>query len=153
MAGIKLGGDDDNERSLTGWLKAIIESADDAIISKTLDGILTSWNKAAEHIFGYTSDEAIGQSVQMLIPDMLRDEESMIITKIKAGEKVEHYETKRRAKQITDVVFARRRRSRKTRNSRQHQSSPYRRLNHKHAPMRNPSRRKSEPRGSRGSSR
>ncbi|HKP69213.1 MAG TPA: PAS domain S-box protein, partial [Pyrinomonadaceae bacterium] len=63
-----------NERLLTGWLEAIIESADDAIISKTLDGTLTSWNKAAEDIFGYTSDEAVGQSVLMLIPEDLRDE-------------------------------------------------------------------------------
>lgn len=95
MAGINLRND---EKALTGWLEAIIESADDAIISKTLDGILTSWNKAAEHIFGYTSEEAVGQSVLMLIPDFLRDEETMILTKIRAGEKVEHYETKRRAK-------------------------------------------------------
>jgi PAS domain S-box-containing protein len=95
MAGINLR---DDEKALTGWLQAIIESADDAIISKTLDGILTSWNKAAEHIFGYTSEEAVGQSVLMLIPDSLRDEETMILTKIRAGEKVEHYETKRRAK-------------------------------------------------------
>jgi PAS domain S-box-containing protein len=97
MAGIKFG-NDDSDKALTGWLQAIIESADDAIISKTLDGILTSWNKAAEHIFGYTSEEAIGQSVLMLIPDDLRDEETMILSKIRAGEKVEHYETKRRAK-------------------------------------------------------
>ena len=92
MAGIRISGD---QKALTGWLEAIIESADDAIISKTLDGILTSWNKAAEHIFGYTSDEAIGQSVLLLIPDHLRDEEAMILSKIRAGEKVEHYETKR----------------------------------------------------------
>ena len=93
--GIKLDGD---ERALTGWLEAIIESADDAIISKTLDGILTSWNRAAEHIFGYTADEAIGKSVLMLIPENLQDEEAIIISKIKAGEKVEHYKTKRVAK-------------------------------------------------------
>ena len=89
---MKLKGD---ERALTAWLEAIIESADDAIISKTLDGILTSWNKAAENIFGYTSDEAIGKSVLMLIPDTLRDEEKMILSKIRAGEKVEHYKTTR----------------------------------------------------------
>ena len=93
--GIKLDGD---ENALSGWLEAIIESADDAIISKTLDGILTSWNRAAEHIFGYTADEAIGKSVRMLIPENLQDEEAIIISKIKAGEKVEHYKTKRVAK-------------------------------------------------------
>jgi PAS domain S-box-containing protein len=83
---------------LTGWLRAIIESADDAIISKTLDGRLTSWNKAAEHIFGYTEDEAVGQSVLMLIPEHLHDEERMILSKIRSGQPVSHYETIRRAK-------------------------------------------------------
>src|SRR5215204_1509138 len=86
------------EQALTGWLEAIIESADDAIMSKTLDGILTSWNKAAEHIFGYTADEAVGMPVLKLIPDDLHDEETMILGKIKRGERIEHYETKRVAK-------------------------------------------------------
>ncbi len=95
MRGINLHGD---EKALTGWLEAIIESADDAIISKTLDGILTSWNKAAENIFGYTADEAIGQPVLMLIPKDLHDEEGMILGKIKRGERIEHFETKRVAK-------------------------------------------------------
>jgi PAS domain S-box-containing protein len=75
------------------WLSAIIESADDAIVSKTLDGIITSWNKGAERIFGYTADEAVGQSVTMLIPEDHSDEEPGIIARIKAGERVEHYET------------------------------------------------------------
>lgn len=83
---------------LNGWLEAIIESADDAIISKTLDGTLTSWNKAAYEIFGYTADEAVGQSVLMLIPKHLRDEEVMILDRIRNGERISHYETKRRAK-------------------------------------------------------
>ena len=87
-----------DEQALTGWLEAIIESADDAIISKTLDGTLTSWNKAAENIFGYTADEAVGQSVLMLIPEHLRDEEKMILSKIRAGDRIEHYQTTRRAK-------------------------------------------------------
>ena len=87
-----------DEKLLTGWLEAIIESADDAIISKTLDGILTSWNKSAEHIFGYTADEAVGQSVLMLIPEHLQDEETMILGRIRSGLRVEHYETKRKAK-------------------------------------------------------
>ena len=87
-----------DEQALTGWLEAIIESADDAIISKTLDGTLTSWNKAAETIFGYTAEEAVGQSVLMLIPEHLRDEEKMILSKIRAGDRVEHYKTLRRAK-------------------------------------------------------
>ena len=84
-----------NERLLTGWLEAIIESADDAIISKTLDGTLTSWNKAAENIFGYTADEVVGKPVLMLIPPHLHQEEVMILSKIRAGERVEHYQTVR----------------------------------------------------------
>jgi PAS domain S-box-containing protein len=87
-----------DKQALTGWLEAIIESADDAIISKTLDGTLTSWNKAAENIFGYTAPEVVGKSVLILIPDHLRDEEAMILSKIRAGERIEHYETRRRAK-------------------------------------------------------
>jgi len=95
MRGNNIRGD---EKAITGWLEAIIESADDAIMSKTLDGILTSWNKAAEHIFGYTADEAVGQPVLMLIPKELHNEEVMILSKIKRGERIEHFHTKRRAK-------------------------------------------------------
>ena len=77
------------------WLSAIIESADDAVISKTLDGVITSWNAGAERIFGYTADEAIGNSVTMLIPEDHPDEEPHILSRIRAGERVEHYETVR----------------------------------------------------------
>lgn len=95
MGTINLDGD---EQALTGWLEAIIESAEDGIMSKTLNGTLTSWNKAAERILGYTADEAIGRPVLMLIPPDLRDEETMILTKIRAGQRVEHYETRRLCK-------------------------------------------------------
>jgi PAS domain S-box-containing protein len=77
------------------WLTAIIESADDAIITKTLDSIITSWNKGAERIFGYTAAEAIGQPVTMLIPADHPDEEPAIIARLRAGERIEHYETVR----------------------------------------------------------
>jgi PAS domain S-box-containing protein len=77
------------------WLSAIIESADDAVISKTLDGIICSWNEGARRIFGYTADEAIGQPVTMLIPEDHPDEEPQILSRIRAGERVEHYETVR----------------------------------------------------------
>ncbi|MEK6334741.1 MAG: ATP-binding protein [Acidobacteriota bacterium] len=77
------------------WLSAIIESADDAIISKTLEGIITSWNRGAERIFGYTADEVVGKPVTILIPPDHLDEEPEILGKIKAGERVEHYETVR----------------------------------------------------------
>jgi PAS domain S-box-containing protein len=79
-------------------LAAIVESSDDAIISKTLDGIITSWNQGAERVFGYTAAEAIGRPVTMLIPDDRQDEEVMILSRIRRGERIEHYETVRVAK-------------------------------------------------------
>src|SRR5829696_9830814 len=77
------------------WLSAIIESAEDAVISKTLDGIITSWNKGAERIFGYTADEVIGKPVTILIPADHEDEEPRILARLRAGERIEHYETVR----------------------------------------------------------
>ena len=77
------------------WLAALIESADDAIISKTLEGIITSWNKGAERIFGYTAEEAIGKPVTILIPPDHPDEEPSILARLRAGERIEHYETVR----------------------------------------------------------
>jgi PAS domain S-box-containing protein len=76
-------------------ISALIESADDAIISKTLDGVITSWNKGAERIFGYTADEIIGKTVLVLIPPDYQNEEPAILDKIKSGERIEHYETVR----------------------------------------------------------
>ena len=77
------------------WLAAIIESADDAIISKTLDGIITSWNKGAQRIFGYTAEEVIGKPVTILIPADQEDEEPAILARLRAGKRIEHYETVR----------------------------------------------------------
>jgi PAS domain S-box-containing protein len=85
------------------WLSAIIESAEDAIISKTLDGRITSWNKGAERIFGYTAAEAIGQPVTMLIPADHPDEEPAILARLRRGERIEHYETVRVRKDGTLV--------------------------------------------------
>jgi PAS domain S-box-containing protein len=75
------------------WLSAIIESAEDAVISKTLDGIITSWNKGAERIFGYTADEVIGKPVTILIPADHENEEPSILARLRAGNRIEHYET------------------------------------------------------------
>jgi PAS domain S-box-containing protein len=75
------------------WLASLIESADDAIISKTLDGIITSWNKGAERIFGYTAGEVIGKPVTILIPPDHEDEEQAILARLRAGKRIEHYET------------------------------------------------------------
>ena len=77
------------------WLTAIIESADDAIITKTLDGIITSWNKGAKRIFGYMAEEVIGKPVTILIPADHQDEEPAILARLRAGERIEHYETVR----------------------------------------------------------
>jgi PAS domain S-box-containing protein len=77
------------------WLAALIESADDAVISKTLDGIITSWNSGAQRLFGYTAEEAIGNPVTMLIPPDHIDEEPAILARLRAGERIEHYETVR----------------------------------------------------------
>ncbi len=84
-------------------LSAIIESADDAIISKTLEGVITSWNKGAERIFGYTAEEVIGKPITILIPDDHLDEEPAILARVRAGERIEHYETVRVRKDGTLV--------------------------------------------------
>lgn len=79
-------------------LAAIVESSDDAIISKTCDGIITSWNTGAERLLGYSPAEIIGRSVRVLIPPDRLDEETMILQRINRGERIEHYETVRVSK-------------------------------------------------------
>src|SRR5688500_4720536 len=82
-------------------LSAIIGSSDDAIISKDLDGIITSWNLGAERMFGYSADEVIGRPINIIIPPDRQDEETRILRKIKNGEKIDHFETVRRRKDGT----------------------------------------------------
>ena len=79
-------------------LAAIVESSDDAIISKTLDGIITTWNIGAERMFGYRADEVIGKPITILIPPDSVDEEPAILSRLRNGEKIEHYETVRMRK-------------------------------------------------------
>lgn len=90
--------DDCDANRASALLAAIVSSSDDAIISKTLDGIITSWNASAERLFGYTADEAIGQPMTLIIPPERRDEENEILQRIRSGRRVEHFETIRVAK-------------------------------------------------------
>ncbi|MFY9840225.1 MAG: PAS domain S-box protein [Xanthobacteraceae bacterium] len=79
-------------------LWSIIDNSDDAIITKNLDGIISSWNKSAERIFGYTAAEVVGKSVTILIPPDRHDEEPAILARLRRGERTDHYETVRRRK-------------------------------------------------------
>ena len=77
---------------------AAVESSNDAIVTKNLDAVITGWNAAAERLFGYTAEEVVGKSIDIVVPDELRGDVRMILQKIEAGEKVEHDETVRLTK-------------------------------------------------------
>src|SRR6266850_8240663 len=79
-------------------LAAIVESSDDAIVSKTLEGIVTTWNKGAERIFGYMADEIIGRPINIIVPDDRQEEEPNILRQIRAGQRVDHFQTVRRTR-------------------------------------------------------
>src|SRR6266853_5798453 len=79
-------------------LAAIMESSDDVIVSKTLDGIITSWNPAAERTFGWTPAEAVGRHITLIVPEDRLEEENDVLARIRRGERVDHFETVRRAK-------------------------------------------------------
>ena len=81
-----------------GFLASIVQSSDDAIVSKNLDGIITSWNKGAERLFGYTAEEAVSQPITIVIPHDRQDEERKILTRVRRGERIEHFETIRQRK-------------------------------------------------------
>ena len=87
-------------------LASIVKSTDDAIISKDLDGVITSWNKSAERLFGYTSAEVIGKPVTILIPRERLGEEPEILERIRAGKSIDHYETIRRRKDGTEIAVS-----------------------------------------------
>src|SRR5262245_31509076 len=80
------------------YLASIIDSSDDAILTTDLDGIVTSWNRGAERLYGYTAEETIGKPISMLIPPNRHDEEPAMLARIKRGERVEHYDTVRQRK-------------------------------------------------------
>jgi PAS domain S-box-containing protein len=87
-------------------LASIVESSDDAIISKGLDGIIKSWNRGAERVFGYAAEEAVGQSITIVIPEDRRNEEVQILTRIRRGERIDHFETVRRRKHGSLIVVS-----------------------------------------------
>jgi PAS domain S-box-containing protein len=88
----------DTEAELRAQLAAIVVSSDDAIVSKTLDGVIKSWNRGAERVFGYTADEAIGQHISLIIPPERLAEEEDVLARLRRGESIDHFETVRRAK-------------------------------------------------------
>ena len=88
------------------WLASIVESSDDAIVSKNLDGVITSWNRGAERIFGYTAKEAVGQPITILIPHDRLDEKRAILTRIRRGERIDHFETIRQRKHGSLIVVS-----------------------------------------------
>ena len=87
-------------------LSAIVESSDDAIISKKFDGTIISWNEAAQNIFGYTAEEAINNNIAIIIPEELYEEENEISAKVKKGERISHYETIRKTKDGNKISIA-----------------------------------------------
>jgi PAS domain S-box-containing protein len=91
-------GDDLLRRAAQARLAAIVESSDDAIVSKTLEGVIQTWNKGAERIFGWTSDEVVGKLITVIIPPDRLDEEPEILSRLRRGERVDHFETIRMTK-------------------------------------------------------
>jgi PAS domain S-box-containing protein len=87
--------DSTGQLSETEFLAAIVESSEDAIVGKTLDGVITSWNRGAEHMYGYAAAEAIGRPISLIIPAHRIEEFTHILESIRRGERVEHYETER----------------------------------------------------------
>lgn len=79
-------------------LAAIVDSSDDAIVAKTLDGIITSWNRSAERMFGYTEAEAVGRHISLIVPDDRRREQKDVLERLRNGEAIQHFETVRRTK-------------------------------------------------------
>src|SRR3954452_22175711 len=76
-------------------LAAVVDASSDAILSKSLDGTIRTWNASAERIFGYTAEEMVGQNIRLLIPDERQAEEDDILARLRRGEYIEHYETVR----------------------------------------------------------
>jgi PAS domain S-box-containing protein len=87
-------------------LAAIVDSSDDAIVSKTLDGVITSWNRGAEKLFGYTAAEAVGQHISLIIPEDRQAEEDGVLARLRRGERIDHFETVRQTKDGRQVPIS-----------------------------------------------
>src|SRR6185369_4150605 len=87
-------------------LASIVESSNDAIISKSLDGTIQSWNAAAERLFGFTAEQAVGKHISLIIPPERIAEEDAIIARLKHGQRIEHFETERRRSDGRDIIVS-----------------------------------------------
>jgi PAS domain S-box-containing protein len=96
----------EKEIEAAAWRGAIVDNSDDAVLSKTLDGIIMSWNAGATRLFGYLAEEAIGQPVTLVIPDDRLHEEADILRRLRAGERIDHFETVRRRKDGTLIEIS-----------------------------------------------
>ena len=94
------------EQQLRSLLASIVETSDDAIVSKNLDGVITSWNRGAERVFGYSAGEVVGQPITIVIPEDRQSEERDILTRIRRGERIDHYETIRQRKDGSLIVVS-----------------------------------------------
>lgn len=92
--------------SLETYLAAIVDSSDDAIIGKDLDGMITTWNRAAEKLFGYTAEEAVGKHISLLALPSVADEMPTILNRLRKGESISHFETVRRHKDGREVSIS-----------------------------------------------
>ena len=94
------------EQRLRSLLASIVETSDDAIVSKNLDGVITSWNRGAERVFGYSAGEVVGQPITIVIPEDRQSEEREILTRVRRGERIDHYETVRQRKDGSLIVVS-----------------------------------------------
>jgi PAS domain S-box-containing protein len=92
-----------HDSEIRSLLAAIVDSSDDAIVSKTLDGVITSWNRGAERIFGYTAAEAVGRHISLIIPEDRRAEAADVLARLRRGDRIDHFETLRRTKDGREV--------------------------------------------------
>src|SRR4029453_3350177 len=102
----RLEGEQESQHRITRELAAIVESSDDAIVSKDLESTIRSWNRGAERIFGYTAEEMIGRSIRTIIPEGRWSEEDEVLRQLRQGNRVDHFETIRRRKDGTEVAVS-----------------------------------------------